>query len=436
VRAVFGLVALVMTIAVPLATPAPAPSHTPAPAPAPSTSDSVYIVVTTGTVQAEAVADRYGVTARHTYTTALHGFSATMTAEQAGSLLRDPAVAYVQRSIAHHLTDTQAGPPSWGLDRVDQRALPLDSAYTYPSDAATVHAYVIDTGVRTTHADFGGRAESGFDAIDGGPADDCHGHGTHVAGTIAGTAHGVAKAARIVAVRVLDCAGGGTTETVLAGVDWLAANARKPAVANMSLGGGPDPALDDGVRRAIAGGITFALSAGNGSGGEPRPACNQSPARVGEALTVSATDREDSRARWANTGGCVDLFAPGVGIVSAWGASDDATRSLSGTSMAAPHVTGAAALYLAKHSAATPPEVAAAVIAAATPGAVQDPLDGSPNLLLYIGDAVPTCPPTTPGPSPSPSPSPSLSPTPSPSVTPSPDPTASPSASPSASPGL
>ncbi|MGN9907308.1 S8 family peptidase [Phytohabitans sp. LJ34] len=415
-RAVLGLVAVLMTIAVPLAAPAPPQEPTPPAGQAqpPPAGDGVYIVVTNGTVQAEAVADRYGVTARHTYQSAVHGFSAAMTADQAASILRDPAVSYVQRNIGHRVTDTQAQPPSWGLDRVDQRALPLDESYTYPNDAPTVHAYVVDTGVRTTHADFGGRAESGFDAIDGGLADDCHGHGTHVAGTIAGTAHGVAKAARVVAVRVLDCAGSGTTETVLAGVDWLAAHAQKPAVANMSLGGGPDPALDDGVRRAIASGVTFALSAGNGLGGAPRPACDQSPARVAEALTVSATDREDSRAPWANTGGCVDLFAPGVSIVSAWNAADDATRPLSGTSMAAPHVTGAAALYLQEHPEATPPEVAAAVVAAATPGTVRDPLEGTPNLLLYIGDAVPACPPPTPDPSPSPTPSPEPTDTPSP----------------------
>ena len=403
---VFGLVALVMSVAVPLAaTPAKAPSPQPAPAAAPATDSDVYIVATNGTVRAEAVADRYGVTVRHTYEATIQGFSATMTVDQVGSVLGDPAVAYVQRDVPHHTTGTQADPPSWGLDRVDQRALPLDASYTYPNDAAAVHAYVIDTGVRTTHADFGGRAESGYDAVDGGTADDCHGHGTHVAGTIAGTAHGVAKGARVVAVRVLDCDGGGTTESVLAGVDWVAANAKKPAVANMSLGGGPDGALDDGVRRAIASGVTFSLSAGNGTGGEARPACSQSPARVAEALTVSATDREDSRARWANVGGCVDLFAPGVGIVSAWGASDNATRSLSGTSMAAPHVTGAAALYLADHPAATPPEVAAAVVAGATPGVVRDPMTGTPNLLLHVGEAVPTCPPPT-DPSPSPEPSP------------------------------
>ena len=411
-RAVLGLVAVLMTIAVPLVSPTPAHENPPAaPAPPPSKSDGVYIVVTNGTIQAEAIADRYGVTARHTYGSALHGFSAAMSADQAGSILRDPAVSYVQRNLVHRVTDTQAQPPSWGLDRVDQRTPPLDESYTYPTDAAAVHAYVVDTGVRTTHTDFGGRAESGYDAIDGGPAEDCHGHGTHVAGTIAGTAHGVAKAARIVAVRVLDCGGSGTTETVLAGVDWVAAHARKPAVANMSLGGGPDPALDDGVRRAIASGVTFALSAGNGLGGEPRPACDQSPARVAEALTVSATDREDSRAQWANIGGCVDLFAPGVSIVSAWNAADDATRTLSGTSMAAPHVTGAAALYLQEHPEATPPEVAAAVVAAATPGAVRDPLE-APNLLLYIGDALPTCPPAPPPPSPDPTtPAPEPSPT-------------------------
>jgi subtilisin family serine protease len=423
VSAVLGLVAVLMTIAVPVVASAPAEPPPQAPraqAPPASNGDGVYIVVTNGTVGAEAVADRYGVTARHTFGSALHGFSAAMSADQAGSILRDPAVSYVQRNVVHRVTDTQAEPPSWGLDRLDQRALPLDASYTYPSDAAAVHAYVIDTGVRTTHADFGGRAESGYDAIDGGPADDCNGHGTHVAGTVAGTAHGVAKAARVVAVRVLDCGGSGTTETVLAGVDWVMANARKPAVANMSLGGGADPALDDGVRRAIASGVTFALSAGNGFAGEPRPACDQSPARVAEALTVSATDREDGRARWANTGGCVDLFAPGVSIVSAWAAADDATRSLSGTSMAAPHVTGAAALYLADHPEATPPEVAAAVVAGATPGVVRDPLEGTPNLLLYVGAAVPTCPPATPGPSPEPSPGPTPTPEPEPNPEPAP----------------
>ncbi|GAA4701966.1 S8 family peptidase [Phytohabitans rumicis] len=351
----------------------------------------VYIVVTTDAEQASAVADRHGVAVRQTYRHALHGFSASLTEAQAGAILHDPRVAYVQRSVVHRTTDTQTDPPSWGLDRVDQRALPLDASYTYPNGAASVHAYVIDTGVRTTHADFGGRATSGYDAIDGGAADDCHGHGTHVAGTIAGTAHGVAKQAQVVAVRVLDCAGSGTTETVLAGVDWVTANAVYPAVANMSLGGGPDPALEDGLRRSIAGGITYAVSAGNGSGGQPLDACDQSPARLAEALTVSATDRTDNRPQWANVGTCVDVFAPGVAITSAWGAADDAVQTLTGTSMAAPHVAGAAALYLEANPAALPAAVATALLNAATPDLVPNPLEGTPNRLLYVGEALPPC---------------------------------------------
>jgi subtilisin family serine protease len=220
--------------------------------------------------------------------------------------------------------------------------------------------------------------------IDGGPADDCDGHGTHVAGTIAGTAHGVAKQANVVAVRVLDCAGSGTTETVLAGVDWVTANAKRPAVANMSLGGGPDRALEDAVRRSIASGITYAISAGNGFAGQPREACDQSPARVAEALTVSATDRTDTRAPWANYGTCVDLFAPGVEITSAYGTGDGVTETLSGTSMSAPHVAGAAALYLATHPYAMPAQVGEALVASATPDVVQNPSTGTPNRLLYI----------------------------------------------------
>jgi subtilisin family serine protease len=351
--------------------------------PAPAGSD-IYVVVLSGGVESEAVAERYGLAARRTYSAAVRGFSAAMTPARAAAVARDPQVAHVQRNAVHRAADTQVNPPSWGLDRVDQRALPLNAAYTYPNGAAGVHAYVIDTGVRTTHADFGGRAVSGFDAVDGGPADDCEGHGTHVAGTIAGTAHGVAKQAKVVAVRVLDCAGSGTTETVLAGVDWVTIHAERPAVANMSLGGRPDRVLDDAVRRSVASGITYALSAGNGFAGEPRDACEQSPARVAEALTVSATDRADARAPWANYGACVDLFAPGVSITSAHGSGDSATETLSGTSMSAPHVAGAAAVYLQTHPYAMPAEVGDALVASATPDVVQNPLAGTPNRLLYL----------------------------------------------------
>jgi subtilisin family serine protease len=362
----------------------------------------VHIVVLKAGYQAEAVADRHGVPVRRTYERAVHGFSAALTTAQAEAFARDPQVAYLQRNVVHHAQDTQSDPPSWGLDRIDQRTLPLDAEFASPSGAADVHAYVIDTGVRTTHHDFGGRAASGYDAIDGGAADDCNGHGTHVAGTIAGAAHGVAKQAKVVAVRVLDCGGSGTTETVLAGVDWVTANAVKPAVANMSLGGSADQVLDEGVKRSIASGVVYALSAGNGSGGQPRQACVQSPARVSEALTVSATDRDDNRAAWANYGTCVDLLAPGVRITSAWGSADDATETISGTSMSAPHVAGAAALVLQSSPQATVPQVMAAVLLAATPDVVLDPLEGTPNRLLYVGDEDPTQP------SPSPSPSPGL----------------------------
>jgi subtilisin family serine protease len=298
----------------------------------------------------------------------------------------DPAVAYVQPNVVHRASGTQTNPPSYGLDRIDQRNRPLDRSYTYPRTAPGVHAYIVDTGIRTTHADFGGRASSGFDAVDGGTADDCNGHGTHVAGTVGGSAYGVAKDVRLVAVRVLNCEGSGTTAQVVAGIDWVTANAQKPAVANMSLGGGADTALDNAVRRSIASGVSYAIAAGNGLFGLfPLDACTQSPARVAEALTVSATDSSDRKASWANRGTCVDVFAPGIGITSAWSTGDTATSTISGTSMAAPHVAGAAAVYLAANPTATPSQVSGAITGTATTGVVASPGSGSPNRLLYTG---------------------------------------------------
>jgi subtilisin family serine protease len=286
----------------------------------------------------------------------------------------------------HRASDTQANPPSYGLDRIDQRNRPLDSSYTYATTATAVHAYIIDTGIRTTHGDFGGRATSGFDAIDGGAADDCNGHGTHVAGTVGGAAHGVAKGVRLVAVRVLNCEGSGTTAQVVAGIDWVTANAVEPAVANMSLGGGADTALDAAVRRSIASGVSYAIAAGNGFLGLfPLNACSQSPARVTEALTVSATDSSDRKPFWANTGTCVDLLAPGVSITSTWSTGDAATNTITGTSMSTPHVAGAAALYLHGNPAATPAQVHAAIVSSATTGVVGSPGSGTPNRLLYTG---------------------------------------------------
>ncbi|HET8659779.1 MAG TPA: S8 family serine peptidase, partial [Micromonosporaceae bacterium] len=261
---------------------------------------------------------------------------------------------------------------------------PLDSSYTYPNTASNVHAYIIDTGIRFTHTDFGGRATSGFDAIDGGTADDCHGHGTHVAGTTGGTAYGVAKGVRLVAVRVLSCSGSGTTAQVVAGVDWVTANAVKPAVANMSLGGGVQTALDAAVANSIASGVTYAIAAGNSNA----DACNFSPARVGTAITLGATDSSDNRASFSNWGTCLDLFAPGVSIVSAWYTSDTATSSLSGTSMASPHAAGVAALVASANPTFTPQQVRDQIVADSTPNVVVNPGTGSPNRLLFVNNGI------------------------------------------------
>jgi subtilisin family serine protease len=239
---------------------------------------------------------------------------------------------------------------------------------------------VVDTGIRFTHADFGGRAVSGFDAVDGGTAEDCNGHGTHVAGTVGGRLHGVAKAARLVGVRVLDCDGSGSTAQVVAGIDFVARSTARPAVANMSLGGAPSRAIDAAVNRAIAAGVTFAVAAGN----ENANACQSSPARVPAALTAGATDRADNRAVFSNFGRCVDVFAPGVDITSTFLDSDTATVIFSGTSMASPHVAGAAALILQADPDATPAQVASQLLADASAGVVRGPGAGSPNRLLQV----------------------------------------------------
>jgi len=326
------------------------------------------------------------------YRHALHGFSVKMTEAQARKLAANPAVAYVEADQAVHLVATQPNPPSWGLDRIDQRNLPLNSSYTYPDSAGSgVRAYIIDTGIRFTHQTFGGRAISGFDAIDGGAADDCHGHGTHVAGTVGGSQYGVAKAVTLVGVRVLNCSGSGTSAQVVAGVDWVTGNhaAGQKAVANMSLGGGADTSIDTAVNNSINDGVTYAIAAGNSNAN----ACNSSPARVAAAITVGATDINDQRASFSNFGTCLDIFAPGVNITSAWMTSDTATNTISGTSMATPHVAGAAALILGAGANQTPQQVRDAMVNNATTGVVGNPGTGSPNRLLFVGAAGP--PPTT-----------------------------------------
>jgi subtilisin family serine protease len=354
-----------------------------------------FVVVLNGStgVSPTDLAEQYGGTVGYTYTRALRGFSIRISEDRVKRLAANPAVQYVQRDGVHHLAETQQlNPPSWGLDRIDERSLPLSNSYTFPSTASNVRAYIIDTGIRTSHHDFGGRATSGFDAIDGGSADDCHGHGTHVAGIVGGSTFGVAKGVGLVAVRVLDCQGSGTTAGVVAGIDWVTANAAKPAVANMSLGGGVDETVDNAVARSIASGVTYALAAGNGNA----DACNFSPARVPAAITVGSTNSSDARSSSSNYGSCVDLFAPGSSITSTWHTSDTATNTAGGTSMAAPHVAGGAALALGLEAWRSPQQVRDYLVGRATADVVGNAGAGSPNRLLYVRTGTSSPPPPPP----------------------------------------
>ncbi|WCN82608.1 S8 family serine peptidase [Micromonospora sp. LH3U1] len=303
---------------------------------------------------AKSLSTRYGGAVSHTYTRSIRGYAARMNAAQAKKLATSSEVAYVEQNRKVSKSDTQLNTPSWGLDRLDQIFAPLNKRYTYPNTASNVHAYVIDTGIRISHQEFGGRASYGYDFVDNDAvADDCDGHGTHVAGTVGGTNYGVAKAVKLVAVRVLDCEGSGTYAGVLSGIDWVTTNAIKPAVANMSLGGGASSAIDAAVEASISSGVTYAVAAGNSND----DACLESPARAASAITVGATDEVDFRAFFSNYGTCVDIHAPGHNIPSSVASSDTATAKYSGTSMASPHVAGAAALALSANPTWTPLQV-------------------------------------------------------------------------------
>lgn len=354
-----------------------------------SAVDGSYIVMLKGgkTVKAAAegkdLAQSYGGKLSRSYDSAINGFSASgLSDTEAKRLAADPSVAKVVQNHRYTVKGTQENPPSWGLDRIDQEDTEGDKAYNYPDSAGEgVTAYVIDTGVRTSHQDFEGRATSGFDAVDNDDsADDGNGHGTHVAGTIAGAEHGVAKKAKVVAVRVLDDQGSGTTEQVVAGIDWVTEHHEGPSVANMSLGGTPDEALDAAVQKAIDSGVTFAVAAGN----ESSDASQSSPARVKDAITVASSTDQDEQSDFSNYGSVVDIFAPGSDITSDWNTDDDATNTISGTSMATPHVVGAAAVYLSGHQDAKPADVAKALTDGATADKISNPGEDTPNKLLKV----------------------------------------------------
>jgi len=373
------------------APPAAAPSS--APKPGSVIPDRYIVQFRPGTPGVDTLARSLTASARgelhFVYETALQGFAATLPAGAVDGLRRNPNVLRIEPDTMFTASDTQTG-ATWGIDRIDQRNLPLDGSYTDFNEGVGVRAYVIDTGIRGTHSEFTGRMGAGYTAIsDGNGTNDCNGHGTHVAGTVGGSVYGVADKVTLHPVRVLSCTGSGTNSGVIAGINWVAANAVKPAVANMSLGGGASSTLDSAVANLVSSGVVVVVAAGN----DNLNACNYSPARVASAITVGATTSTDARASYSNFGSCLDLFAPGSSIRSAWYTGDTATNTISGTSMASPHVAGVAALLLSANPSATPADIRTAMIGNATPSKVTSAGTGSPNLLLH--NSVGTPPSTT-----------------------------------------
>jgi subtilisin family serine protease len=329
------------------------------------------------------IAGRHRARLVRSYRSVLRGFVVRADDRALARLLADPRVDYIEQDGIASISATQSN-ATWGLDRIDQRNLPLSGTYTYDGTGAGVHAYIVDTGVLLNHSQFTGRMGNGYDAVtSGGNANDCNGHGTHVAGTVGGTTYGVAKGVTLHPVRVLPCPGSGPSSAVIAGMDWVAANHIKPAVANLSIGNSASQAIDDAVARMTTRGITVVVAAGN----EGVDACQRSPARAPSAITVGATNKQDGRSIFnngsSNYGSCLDLFAPGSSITSAWHTGTTTANTISGTSMASPHVAGVAALYLAGNPSATPAQVTSAILAATTPNKVTDARTGSPNRLLY-----------------------------------------------------
>ena len=389
-------------------TPPLAPEAGQAPSLAASAAEAAikdqYVVVLKKGVSPGGILKATGATPRYVYRSALNGFAAKLNAAQVAALRNNPNVESLEPDGVVTINGSQYY-PTWGLDRIDQRSRPIDYYYNYNRTGAGVNLYVLDTGIRTSHTEFGGRATVGYDAIgDGYYGQDCNGHGTHVAGTAGGTTYGVAKSVNLIAVRVLNCSGSGTWSGVIAGVDWVTANRVGVSVANMSLGGGAYSALDQAVQNSINSGVTYVVAAGN-SGAN---ACNYSPARVGAAITVGNTTSTDARSSSSNYGSCLDLFAPGTNITSAWYGSDSQTNTISGTSMASPHVAGVAALYLEYNPAAAPADVAYAINSNATSGVVSSAGSYSPNRLLY-SRFMPAPVSTNPNPQPQPTNPPTIS---------------------------
>jgi subtilisin family serine protease len=339
-------------------------------------ADQYIVVLKDGpSVNAGTVAQAVGAQPKHVYSAALNGFAAKLNAGQLKALQNNPNVAYIEQDAEVTALATQYNPP-WGLDRIDQRSLPLSGTYTYNSTASNVSAYIVDTGIYTAHPEFGGRATNVYDGL-GGNGQDCNGHGTHIAGTVGGATYGVAKGVRLRGVRVLDCNGSGTWSGVIAGLDWIRLNAARPAVANLSLGGGANTSVDTAVNNLANSGVFVAVAAG----GSNADACNSSPARAANAYTVAASDINDNKASFTSYGSCVEIYAPGVNIPSTWLANG--TRTLSGTSMSTAHVTGCAAKYKGAYGDAASGTVASWLSSGATKNVIKNNPTNTVNALLF-----------------------------------------------------